>query len=178
MILLLAGCKAPPSKVIHKGPPPKPEPRDVSIEVGTAEFTQYGDKPVRHKLWTLQWKEAKFDVKEGIRPSGVLENVDATVYDEDSGVTSIHADRGVADRNSPIVSLERNVIAKSAARDARLTCDALKWDPDRRLLIATGNVRYHWASMDAGPFPELWASPDMERFGTPDTFKQEGVVKK
>ena len=147
------------------------------MEAGAAEVTKYVDQPSRHRVWKLVWNSAKVDLKEGLRPEGILLDVNATVYDQDQGVTTIHADKGVAIRDSAVLSLRDHVIAKSAARDARLTCEALKWDPDRRILIATGNVRYHAGGLEAGPFPEVWASPDMERFGTPDTFAKEKAQK-
>ena len=145
------------------------------MEAGSAEVTKYIDGPVRHKAWKLQWNSASVDLKEGMRPEGVLSNVNATIYDEENGVTTVHADKGLTERVSTILRLQDHVMAKSLTRDARLTSDALKWDPDRRILMATGNVRYHWAGLDAGPFPEVWASPDMEHFGTPDTFVKEGA---
>lgn len=176
--MLLVGCKAPPGRVTKTGTEPKPPPRQGTVETGTAEITKFIDEPERHKAWKLQWVVAKINLKEGFRPEGELDNVDATIYDREQGVTTVHADKGVTERASPLLSLQDNVTAISRSRDARLTCNALKWDPQRRIIIATGNVRYHWQSLDAGPFPEVWASPDMERFGTPDTFKIEGTTKK
>lgn len=147
------------------------------MAVEAFEFTQYTDKPVRRKAWTIRVHNATLDLEENLKPGAVLKDVDGTIYEEDNGVTTVHGDQAKADRKSPILSLSKNVYAKSASREARLTCDALKWDPDRRILMATGNVRYHGMSMEMGPFPELWASPDLQLFGTPDTFTKGGALK-
>jgi hypothetical protein len=51
-----------------------------------------------------------------------------------------------------------------------MTALKLKWMPERKLIEASGHVMLESSDYIVGPFESILATPDLKKFGTPDTF--------
>jgi len=121
-------------------------------------------------LWTVTSSDLNLNVSDSGPLFGNATHVNGFMYTNGSKVASFQADRG-SDRGRSSLELDGHVVVVSHSESRTLTCDVLKWNPNRRLAIATGNVRYQTLGTKVGPFPEIWAQPDLGTLGTPDLMK-------
>jgi hypothetical protein len=127
-------------------------------------------RPDGQLAWSVASKNLISKVSE-IGPNFLnVADVHGSIYKLGQRSAVFHADRGSGTQNS-VLELNGNVVVTSVEESRILTCDDLKWDPQRRVAIATGNVRYQAIGTTAGPFPEIWAAPDLGTLGTPDMMK-------
>ena len=181
--LLIVGCgKGPASSAKNeaeasKGNEPK---KEESLNIVTTAGTADRRDPVKDaKLYTISWKSAAItlgrDAKDrGTIKEGTMNAVNGIVYEAEKGVdkpkSTFTADSGYAKKATQTLFLEGRVVVKSPAYNATLKAKKLEWLPDVKRYRATGNVTLTTPTGTSGPMPELLATSDLKRFGTPDLF--------
>ena len=165
--VLLVGCgggaKGPSAR---EDAEPPPVVRDVVVEA--AEVTRRDDK--QRVVWTARSAGATLRSQDDKAFGGEFDQVSGRLFTEGKAVSEFAADRGLAERESERLRLSGRVRVTSTKPPATLTAREVLWRPERGLIEALGDVRIQTPEYDAGPFERLWATPDLRRFGTPDTF--------
>lgn len=102
-----------------------------------------------------------------------MEGVRGVLYREDKEVSDFWASRAEADSRTGILKLTGQVRVVARDGGSRLECETLEWRGSEKIVVARGGVRVTHRDWSMGPAPELWASPELKRVGTPDAFSKE-----
>lgn len=178
MLAVLAGCggKVKPAKVEAKVGPSR------TIQTGTVEVVQRGDDVDRNMLWSVKSDHSEMTLSGDGKLSGNMTTVTGAHYKKGILASTFKADQSFVDQETRELSLKGNVIVISKksileklhaenVEWVELHADAVEWDDAKRMLRAIGRVRIISDSYEMGPFPTLWASPDLKEVGTPEQWK-------
>jgi hypothetical protein len=102
--------------------------------------------------------------------AGKMQGVRGNLYERGQPVNDFVADFGESDPDNDELELRGSVKIVAKKVGATLQCDQLVWKADANRFEAKGNVRMEGFGYTVGPFSEVWASPDLNRLGTPDVF--------
>jgi hypothetical protein len=67
--------------------------------------------------------------------------------------------------------LDKNVKVTSLSQKMTLQADKITWMDDKQLFAAVGNVLIDSPDWQLGKMPEVWATPDLSKIGSPSKFK-------
>ncbi len=177
-VLLVTGCAKKPASNAKAGTKSgtektsgKEPKQEETVNVVTTAGTADKRDPVKNvKLYTISWKGAGLTLgRTGIQ-EGKMNGVSGTVYEAEKPKSTFTAETGYAKKETQTLFLEGKVIVKSPAYSATLRARKLEWLPDVKRYRATGDVTLSTPNGISGPMPELLATADLKRFGTPDTF--------
>lgn len=179
--MLIAGCAsgAPGGKARATNPG---KPFSTALVAAGTVLTRYGysDKGHRIKLWNIRWQTADLAFDDSGEFSGTMEGVHGVLFKDGRESSTFEARTGTADKSSRVLLLEGSVVVeskdpsvKSKDPSGRMECESMRWDPDREIIEATGNVRLETKEGILGPFDSLWFSPELKVAGTPDMFKEK-----
>lgn len=145
------------------------ERMNVATTEGTADWR---DPKGDARLYSVAWKSSALTLgRSGLR-EGAMNDVSGTVYEADRAKSTFTAKKGYAKRETQTLYLEGQVVVKSPQYQATLRAQKLEWLPDVKRYRATGGVTLSTPTGISGPMPELLATSDLRRFGTPDMFDQ------
>lgn len=104
--------------------------------------------------------------------TGTFHDVSGDIYQGAKTASTFIAKEGQGDQKKQILTLSNQVRVTSKDPPAVLTCDRMIYDGKRKLIKAIGNVRVMgtWSNEDA--IKEVWATPNLKKFATPDSFDQ------
>jgi LPS export ABC transporter protein LptC len=105
--------------------------------------------------------------------TGELSGVTGEIFKSEVVACTFQADRSTADKNKDILVLEGNTKVVSKDMKMTLTCDRIRYDAKTEFVQALGKVKIHGPSGTVTGLEEVWATPDMKEFGTPDMFKKD-----
>ncbi len=173
MGLLVVGCKA--KSTLPPSAPPKANVLQQTIESGAGSTEVFSPDKTSRRLWKIEWKTASVtatsETKDGMiqmdPDSGMLNEVTGEVDDELGIASTFRGDRAEADKVQQVLSLSGKVVVISKRKGGQLICDRLEWLPKRKRYHAIGNVVATSPMGTLGPFPELWATPDLKKVSTP-----------
>ncbi len=98
---------------------------------------------------------------------------------KDGQKTTFSADSARASRSIPkskdldVLTLAGHVVVHNKARRADLYCDRLRFEANKHMFKAIGNVRYNTANGTSGSLPEAWATEDLNQIASPELFGQK-----
>jgi len=169
------GRKADPVADKNQAAPPekKQDPElPKTIHAGSGSSEQYSEGPKREKQWSVKWEEAQIDVTEQAK-LGRMQKVSGELFADGKPKGTYSADSGFADKGKNLLVLKGKVRISSndPKLKATLLCDEVRYDADEKLVRARGNVRVESEQGNLSTLSELWATPDLTSFGTPDMFK-------
>ena len=175
-LLGIAGCAKKPA-VKATPPPVTPAPKRTPIPPLTvATGAGSGDKrdPVKKvRLYTIKWQSAALTLAEGVGiQEGRMNAVTGTVYEGQKAKSTFAAETGYAKKATQTLFLKGKVEVRSPQHGAVLRAAKLEWLPNVQRYRATGSVTLSTPTGISGPMPELLATSDLRRFGTPDLFDQ------
>lgn len=101
-----------------------------------------------------------------------MEGVSGSLYENGKAASGFRARKASADKAESWLKLSGQVVVESKTHSARLQCSEVLWDADSEIIKAKGGVRLATESYSVGPFHELWTTPELEEFSTPDLFKR------
>jgi hypothetical protein len=129
------------------------------------------DPRTGRKLWTVQWASASLDYGSDGSFGGTMDRVRGALFGRNGERTSFEADRAEARQKEDWLKLSGHVRLEAQDPPARLRCEEVLWDAAASTVKARGGVVLETAAYSVGPFPELWATPDLTYFSTPDLFE-------
>ena len=173
MGLLVVGCKA--KSALPPPALPKANVLQQTIESGAGSTELFSPTKTSQRLWKVEWKSAsvtaRAESKEGMvqmdPDSGIMNEVTGEVDDDQGVASTFRGDRAEADKAEQVLALTGKVVVISKRKNGKLTCDRLEWLPKRKRYHAVGNVVATGPVGTLGPFPEIWATPDLKKVSTP-----------
>ena len=97
--------------------------------------------------------------------------VQGEMFQQGKPVSQFSAPNGKVQSESKHMVLWGGVTLTSIERGITLKTDRLTWDEAKSVYVARGNVWIETKDWRNGPMPEIWAEPDLEKFGSPEYFK-------
>lgn len=152
---------------------PVPERR---VATGPAEVVRRGQD--RAPTWSASSASADLRYAGENAFGGEFENVRGKLFSKGEAASDFQAKRGIARQESETLVLEGAVRIVGLKSKAVLSATRVEWRPERELIEASGDVRVTTPDYSVGPFPSLLATPDLRRFGTPDTFAPASRLSK
>ena len=180
--LALAGCGGPSAQ--RRASPadsaPAEEPKDeVARKIGTGGVEILARGEDRAPAWRVEAEKSTLSLTESGAMRGALEGVSGDLFGKDDQAASrIFADRADADQRAQNLSLRQNVRVEDTTSDGKVTAETLRWLPTLKMLEARGRVLLSGRGYRFGPLTVLWASPDLNDFGSPESYKNDPNMRK
>jgi hypothetical protein len=173
--LLLSGCSGPKSEG-GKGPKANIEPKEESRVVNTASgnATGYTVQGPRQALWKVQWDSARIIMEPDGNTLSQMKGAKGSFLKDGAEASTFDAANGIADKSKGDIDVSGDVVVVSKTRDATLRCDKVHYSSKGEQIVrATGNVSVEGKWGTVGGLKEVWATPDLKVFGTPDLFQKQ-----
>lgn len=107
-----------------------------------------------------------------MNPTGKMKGVWGEIYKAKHVACTFKSDQGDASQATQILTLNDHVVVVAKDPIATLTCDRLVYYGAQKFFKAIGHVQIVGTTSSVGTIDELWATPDLKKFATPDMFKQ------
>lgn len=102
---------------------------------------------------------------------GQIKDVKATLYQNDEPGSTAAADLAIIDKTNRKLVLSGKVRLNAKMDGAEMEADKMVYREADGRIEATGNVWFMRGNLKTGPFPALWALPDLRYFATPGEWK-------
>lgn len=175
MVLVAVGCGSGSSKKDKsKKSADVPHPEDnrvVNTKSGNA--VGYSVEGERMPLWKVGWQEAKIILLEGGNTVTQMKGASGTFLKDGKDASNFQSATGTADKGKGDIDVDGQVVVVSLTDKATLRCDHIHYaSKGQQIVQATGNVRVdgEWGTVSG--LQEVWATPDLKVFGTPDLFQK------
>lgn len=175
--LLIVGC----------GSKPKPEPdlpssgttrrigaalpgkasKKKIYESSEAEFEARRDDG--SQAWSLNVEYSRVGISEDGTREVFVEGVQGKLFDEVGEASRFKS------QSAKVNASSKRLVAEDAEVDSnrqniKLTANIVRWDEEKKIIIAEGDVWLTGEKWNLGPSPVLYATPDLTKVGTPDKF--------
>lgn len=122
--------------------------------------------------WVLSAESSSVVLAQGQEIDAEVQGVTGELYRDGKLASRYEARTGVANDARRTLKLKGTVRVTSEERKIVLSAAEIEWVDDRQLIAARGSVWIRSDAYEMGPLPELWATPDLSRIGSPDRFKK------
>jgi hypothetical protein len=173
-LLLVAGCGSSKGK---KDPDKKPKidpaegNRFVNSQSGNA--IAYTVEGPRRPTYKVAWKTVRIVVQPDGNTITQMGDASGTFIQDGKDASTFQSAKGVANKGTGAIDVDGNVVVVSLTQDATLRCDHIHYaSKGQELVQAVGNVSVvgKWGTVSG--LQEVWATPDLKVFGTPDLFQK------
>lgn len=167
-MVLLCGCGS--AKDSREEPKVEPaEPRALGTGSGSFVRRNIGGDT---KLWEVQWGQASLEYEGEGSFGGTMSDVKGSIFENDTPASTFTAKHAAADKAESWLRLRGGVRMESTVDSAELRCTEVFWDAQANIVKAKGDVRLSSGDFTVGPFQELWTTPKLDYFSTPDLFEK------
>ncbi|MEJ5169504.1 MAG: hypothetical protein WHU10_00810 [Fimbriimonadales bacterium] len=128
------------------------------------------DPRTGRKLWSVRWRRASLDYGADGSFGGSMERVEGVLFGARGETSRFEALRAEARQKEDWLKLAGSVRLEAQDPPAALRCEEVLWDAASGIVKARGGVRLETPAYSVGPFEELWSTPDLSYFSTPDLF--------
>ena len=144
----------------------------MNTQAGTA--TGISKEGKRLPMWTVNWKSATIVLKADGNTVTDMKQSSGTFMQDGKAASTFHSETGAADKASGDIDINGQVVVVSLTHKATMHCDHVHYHTKGNQIVqATGNVRVDGEFGNVTGLQEVWATPDLKVFGTPDLFKQK-----
>ncbi|MCX7800675.1 MAG: hypothetical protein N2109_10070 [Fimbriimonadales bacterium] len=166
-LLALSGCGG--RQEHRKVERQTPEPRAMAASKGSLVRSDPSDG---RSLWSVQWDRATLDYGSDGSFGGSMEGVSGVLYGRRGASSRFRAQRAEASQKQHWLKLTGGVTLEATDPPSKLQCDEVLWDASADTIKAKGGVVLDAGDYRVGPFAQLWATPDLSYFSTPDLFER------
>jgi hypothetical protein len=142
------------------------------VNTGEGEATAL-DKNTRKPHYRVQWKTGRVEVGDLGIGGGTMEEVSGDFYDKGEVASTFKGDTAKADRAKAVLEVSGNIQVASKLHGASMTCDRVVWSEQDKTIKAFGHVKIFGNFGSMGTADEIWTTPDLNVFATPDMFKRK-----
>ncbi len=121
--------------------------------------------------WKLHGESSRLGLQDAGEKQVFAHKVTGEIFDGPELASRFSAEDAKAASESKQMVLMGKVRIDSVKQDVSLYADKVSWMEDRKMFSAQGNVRVDSPGWELGKMEEVWATPDLSKFGTPDKFK-------
>ncbi len=167
LALALGGCSpAPTSRPATVAPVPEPEPERITAVEPVITVRGEGDAPA----FVVRSAQSELEVQDGGGSTARLADVTGEIYRGGAIVSRFKAERAQVDQAKKTLVATGSVQVTEERRGLRLTAARIDYSENRGRIEAEGAVTVSSQGAVWGPFPVLWANPELTRFASPDKF--------
>lgn len=171
------GC-TPGSRPARKSSAPEPEPKTEKVRsIAAKKLTLTALDEKQEKSWTISAANATVDLYSNENLSTELRNVSGTLFEKNSAKATYKASKAKANQKTRQLNLWDGVQLTGLSNGSQLKADSAKWWPTAELIEAKGNILVKSDQYEAGPFTQLFATRELDWFGTPDALKNDPKMK-
>ena len=167
--MVVIGCGKNSGSAKPALPPPKPVTREVQTEGGSVTRRDTETKKV---LWTVEWQTATLEYTDDNRFGGMMQDVKGTIYQDGQPASDFSAQAAVASKENSTLELKGEVTVTSRDPQGQLFCGKVVYNGQIERVEALENVRAETSSLEVGPFPRVYARPDLSLIATPDLYEE------
>lgn len=182
LLVLVAGCGSPSPRTAKPAPAEQPAPEagepavERSITAGGVEMVASDDN--NQKVWSARSETATLDMMTNDNVVSRMAGVTGDLFQKGEVASTYRAEEAFANRTDRKLTLKGGVQVQNSDGPEALSAQALDWIPDKELIQLRGDVSVSSGkTYQAGPFGLLWATPDLNIIGTPDTFQPKPNMK-
>ncbi|ARU42117.1 LPS export ABC transporter periplasmic protein LptC [Armatimonadetes bacterium Uphvl-Ar1] len=121
--------------------------------------------------WKIKGEAARAGLQEDGENEFFITGVTGEIYSDGKTASTFTADSAKAVTESKKLVLDKNVKVTSLSQKMTLQADKITWMDDKQLFAAVGNVLIDSPDWQLGKMPEVWATPDLSKIGSPNKFK-------
>lgn len=166
---MATGCGGPKKTPPRVEPPPTdPGVRRV-VETGPIDLEAGRDDGTI--AWKLHGKSSRLGLQDAGEKQVFAQGVTGEIFDKGKVASRFTSQDAKAASESKQMVLMGKVRIDSVTQNVSLYADKVAWMEERQMFSAQGNVRIDSPGWELGKMEEVWATPDLSKFGTPDKFK-------
>lgn len=180
LCLLLVGCGSSSGSRTNTRPTDEPaesagDEVDRKIATGANEILARDESRVT--VWSARSKSSELEIRRSGALAGTLADVQGIIFQQGKEANRFRAREAEADQEKQSLTLRSNVQLQAVTSDHRLTAETVRWLAGPRLVEAQKNVVLSGGGFRVGPLPVAWALPDLKRFGSPESFRNDPNMK-
>ncbi len=175
----MGGCGSPKPEPSPNAETKTPDKSSIPVETGRVTITARGEDG--ELSWVAKASRSSLVVADQASKA-MLTDVDGEIYMNGAVASRFSADQAEADNATRELVMNGHVVIKSEppppgvksslpAQPVEINADRAKWLDDRRVVAAQGSVWVRSSVYQMGEYPELWATQDLRKIGTPDRFQ-------
>lgn len=165
----MASCATPPAKKPASATGPKNGKREETTTIATGKVEAVAKDEEGRTVLSVRADTSDIEVGKSVGVSN-LRVVDGEIYEEGKLKSRFRADRGTLDQVKRLIHAEGNVLVKASDGAIALRADSIDYRDGGNRIVAKGRVTVSSDTWKFGPFADLYATPDLQRVGTPDRF--------
>jgi hypothetical protein len=169
-----SGNSKPKSKSKDATSSTKKDVEDQTQVINSQGGTAYGwtqDEPKKHS-WSVTWETVQFTFKPRGETISDMKGTHGSFFQDGVEASRFQSAAAHANQKKGDIDVDKNVVVISLTQKVTLRCDHIHYaSKDTPPLVkATGNVEVDgpWGAVTG--LKEVWATPDLKTFGTPDLF--------
>jgi hypothetical protein len=122
----------------------------------------------------VYWQNAVVHIKDNGGQTADLQGVHGSLFQKLQEASQFRASNGTSDQTGGLLTMSGHVILTSLVNKASLRCDRVQYSSKgQRIVKATGNVQVQGEWGTVSGLQEVWSTPDLKTFGTPDLFQRK-----
>ncbi len=126
------------------------------------------------KGWIVYWQTAVVHIKDNGDQSADLHVVHGSLFQKQQEASQFQSQTGSSDQNLGVLKMSGRVVLRSLPNNAILRCDHVEYSSKGdRIVKASGNVQVQGEWGTVSGLQEVWSTPDLKTFGTPDVFQKQ-----
>jgi hypothetical protein len=154
----------------------KADKADKNQEIFTqaGEATGWGKTEPKQALWKIAWQSAQVIFEPDGNSSTTMKNDSGSFFQKGVEASRFQSLTAKSDKESGDINVDGQVVVISIAHNTTMRCDHIYYaSKGEQIVKATGNVSVDGQWGTVGGLKEVWATPDLKTFGTPDLFQKQ-----
>lgn len=168
-LVFVSSCAPPAAKKPANATKPEAGKKEETTTIATGKVEAVAKDEKGRTVLSVRADTSEIEVGDSVGVSN-LKAVDGEIYEEGKLKSRFRADRGKLDQVKRLIHAEGNVVVKAPDGAIALRADAIDYRDGGNRIVAKGRVTVSSEAWKFGPFEDLYATPDLQRVGTPDRF--------
>lgn len=166
--MVILGCNKPqPLGAKPKKPAENPPQELKASQIEESARSRTG----KHELlFKIRYDQATIQIGSKGLVGGQAKGIEGEFYRASKVTSTFRAEEGRVNRATQTLELFGNVVIHSREPAATLRCDRMRYESDRKVIKASGNVTFKLRSGAVGTLPEAWTNPNLDVIATPSLF--------
>lgn len=173
--VLIAGCSG--SKNEQKKATTSKSDNEPAQRIGTGEISVLSRDKERLGVWKANAETAQVKVDPNGAVTAQMQGVSGDVYDKGAAAARFWSKQGFAEQKTQALRLQGDVVLSDKAQLNRIVGDRLEWLPEIKMMQLKGNVAFRGKRFKTSKLETIWAAPDLNDIGTPQSYKNDPKMK-
>jgi hypothetical protein len=147
--------------------------KDQQIFSQAGEATGWTKTGTKQQLWQIAWESVELTFQPDGNSFSKMKNDHGSFYQKGEEASRFQSATAESDKAKGDIDVNGNVVVISLAHNVTLRCDHIHYaSKGEQIVKATGNVQVDGQFGTVSGLQEVWATPDLKTFGTPDLFEK------